>query len=95
MIQTNISMFYLRNRFNIIRIDNFKNKLRSFLEHLNDDQGFKLPQEDEFTSYDNPEYLWLAYELEHIRHAYNSAMVNPYTGELLAGCKKIPYVQLR
>lgn len=75
--------------------DNFKNKLRSFLEHLNDDQGFKLPQEDELTSYDNPEYLWLAYELEHIRHAYNSAMVNPYTGELLAGCKKIPYVQLR
>lgn len=74
--------------------DNFKNKLRSFLEHLNDDQGFKLPQEDELTSYDNPEYLWLAYELEHIRHAYNSAMVNPYTGELLAGCKKIPYVQL-
>ena len=65
--------------------DNFKNKLRSFLEHLNDDQGFKLPQEDELTSYDNPEYLWLAYELEHIRHAYNSAMVNPYTGELLAG----------
>ena len=52
--------------------DNFKNKLRSFLEHLNDDQGFKLPQEDELTSYDNPEYLWLAYELEHIRHAYNS-----------------------
>ena len=75
--------------------DNFKNKLRSFLEHLNDDQGFKLPQEDELTSYDNPEYLWLAYELEHIRHVYNSAMVNPYTGELLAGCKKIPYVQLR
>ena len=75
--------------------DNFKNKLRSFLEHLNDDQGFKLPQEDELTSYDNPEYLWLTYELEHIRYAYNSAMVNPDTGELLAGCKKIPYVQLR
>ncbi|WP_195254997.1 hypothetical protein [Coprococcus comes] len=37
--------------------DNFKNKLRSFLEHLNDDQGFKLPQENELTSYDNPEYL--------------------------------------
>ena len=75
--------------------DNFKNKIRNFLEHLNDEQGFKLPQEDELTSYDNPEYLWLAYELEHIRHTYNSVMVNPCTGELLAGCKKIPYVQLR
>ena len=32
--------------------DNFKNKLKSFLEHLNDEQGFKLPHEDELTSYE-------------------------------------------
>lgn len=75
--------------------DNLKNKLKSLLKNLNDAQGFKLPHEDELTSYDNPEYLWLAYELENIRYAYNSAMINPYIGELLAGCKTIPYVQLR
>ena len=26
---------------------------------------------------------------------YNSDMTNPYNGELIDGCKKIPYVQLR
>lgn len=72
-----------------------KNNLKSSLEQLNSSQGFRLPKEDELTSYNNPEYLWLSYELENIRQMYNSAMTNPYTGELIDGCKKIPYVQLR
>jgi hypothetical protein len=85
------------NEFNrkwVYMSDELKSKFQLFLKELNDKHNLPLPVEDEFTSYENPDYLWLSYELEKLRSAYNNTMINPKTGKLVEGHKLIPYIQL-
>ncbi|MGN0319248.1 MAG: hypothetical protein ACI4E1_15090 [Lachnospira sp.] len=74
--------------------DELKSELKLFLKELNDKHKMSLPVNDKFTSYDNPDYLWISYELENLRRLYNNAMINPTTGKLIEGRKFIPYIQL-
>lgn len=75
--------------------DDLKEEFQKFVKGLNDKHDLPLPKEDDLTSYDNPDYLWLMYELENIRRAYNNAMLDPCSGRVIEGRKLIPYVQLR
>lgn len=75
--------------------DELKSKFADCIKMLNELHGLDLPRPDDLTSYDNPDYLWLSYEMENIRQAYNEAMINPVTGDLLPGHGRIPYVQVR
>jgi len=74
--------------------EDLKAGFQNFIKNLNKDHNLPLPIEDEFTSYDNPDYLWLSYELENLRRAYNKTMINPYTKKVFEGRKFIPYIQL-
>lgn len=75
--------------------DELKSDLKAFLKKHNDSYGLQLPREDDLTSYDNANYLWLSYELINTIRNYNNAMRNPETHEVLPYCGQIPYVQLR
>lgn len=75
--------------------ENIEAQLRSWLMRKNKEHNFELPMANDLTSYDNPDYLWLSYELEHLRELYNTAVRNPETGELAPGHGQIPYIQLR
>lgn len=46
-------------------------------------------------SYEHPDYLWLMYELNNLRRAYNASQLDPRTHTVYAGHGQIPYVQLR
>lgn len=83
------------NRHWVHLSDKYKDGLKSFFKSHNDHYGLNLPKEDDLTSYNNPDYLWLSYELINIVRAYNNAVRNETTGQVLSGFGQIPYVQLR
>ena len=82
------------NRHWVYMSEKMKTKFMDFLKELNERHKLSLPVEDEFTSYDNPDYLWLSYELENLRRSYNKSMIDPRTKKLAEGCSFIPYIQL-
>ncbi len=82
------------NRHWVYMSKKLKKKFRVYLRKLNTHYGYPLPIENGLTSYSNPDYLWLSYELENLRRLYNMAMRDPNTGKIINGCGQIPYIQL-
>lgn len=75
--------------------EGFKANLKRSMLSLDESYGRSIVTPSYLNSYDHPDYLWLMYELNNLRRAYNNSQKNPYTGELLEGRKEIPYVQIR
>lgn len=69
-------------------------ELKQYIEQLDQMHHVGLVKEDDLTSYDNPDFLWLSYELNRMRLRYNASQRNPYTREVLQGHSQIPYVHI-
>lgn len=82
------------NRHIVHLSDYVKSYWATEIKKMNDEYGLGLPASDELTSYENPDYLWLSFELENLRRKYNSAVYNFITGEYADGVSPVPYVQL-
>ena len=78
----------------VILSDHLKGKLKNYISSVDNFYGRNIVRSDWLNSYDNPDYLWLAYELENIRQMYNKSQCNPETGCVLPGRGQIPYVQI-
>ena len=74
--------------------DDYKSRLKNELIRLNAEHGLDLPDVDDLTSYDNPDYLWLSYELLNLIRAYNRSITDPVTGRTAEGCRHLPYAQI-
>lgn len=72
-----------------------KEALKEQLSSIDSFYGREIVRKDWLNSYDNPDYLWLAYELENIRQMYNKSQIIPETGTVIPGHGQIPYVQIR
>ncbi|PXX50781.1 hypothetical protein DFR60_11172 [Hungatella effluvii] len=70
------------------------NELKQYIEQLDQKHQVGLVKEDDLTSYNNPDFLWLSYELNRMRLRYNTSQRNPYTREVLPGHSQIPYVHI-
>ena len=55
------------------------NELKQYIEQLDQKHQVGLVKEDDLTSYNNPDFLWLSYELNRMRLRYNTSQRNPYT----------------
>lgn len=82
------------NRHIVHLSESVKQYWASEIKEMNDEYGLDLPISDELTSYENPDYLWLSFELENLRRKYNKAVFNFLTVEYADGCCPIPYTQL-
>ena len=82
------------NRSWVYLSERVKQNWANYLYELNKQHQLELPKPNALTSYDNPDYLWLSYELNELRNAYNAAMRDPQTGDVLPGCGQLPYIQL-
>ena len=82
------------NRHIVHLSESVKQYWASEIKEMNDEYGLDLLISDELTSYENPDYLWLSFELENLRRKYNKAVFNFLTVEYADGCCPIPYTQL-
>ena len=64
------------NRHIVHLSESVKQYWASEIKEMNDEYGLDLPISDELTSYENPDYLWLSFELENLRRKYNKAVFN-------------------
>ncbi len=69
--------------------------LKKYISSIDSAYSRNIVSPNWLNSYDNPDYLWLAYELENLRQRYNESQRIPQTGELIKGHGQIPYVQIR
>lgn len=65
--------------------DEYKKGIKESLMSLNQSYGLHLPEEDDLASFENPDYLWLSYELLNLLRAYNQSVTNRLRG----GCRGI------
>lgn len=79
------------NRNWVYLSEKYKNKCKTWLQNMNRENGLELPAEDDLTSFDNPDYLWLSYELNHLIDIYNRSMRGAGQGESL---RKLPYARI-
>lgn len=66
-------------------LNSLKEDWAKYFKELDEKHHLELPKPDDLTSYDNPDYLWLMFELQNLVAAKNKAMINPNTGEVLEG----------
>ncbi len=81
------------NRNWVYLSEHYKNGIKNALMDLNRTHELELPLEDDLTSYDNPDYLWLSYELINLIRAFNKSMA--YSGsESDSPLRQLPYAQI-
>lgn len=76
------------NRNWVYLSDYYKNGIKNTLIDLNQSHQLELPANNDLTSYDNPDYLWLSYELNNLIRAFNKSMA--YSSPP----RQIPYAQI-
>ena len=76
------------NRNWVYLSDHYKNGIKNALIDLNRSHQLELPANDDLTSYDNPDYLWLSYELNNLIRAFNKSMATS------SPRRQLPYAQI-
>jgi hypothetical protein len=74
--------------------DEVSENIKKYIEDLFSKNGRKIINKNWLNSYENMDYLWFAYELEHLRMMYNISQIDPITDKLLPNCGQIPFVQV-
>lgn len=78
----------------VLYSDHQQEQLKDALINLYQKLGLEIPEPDDLNSYDNPDYLWLTYELCNLVRSYNKSVQDPSTGEFAEECKPLPYPQI-
>lgn len=66
----------------------YKSKIKKALQDLNKSNQLELPANNDLTSYENSDYLWLSYELNNLIRAFNKSMA--YSSPR----RQLPYAQI-